>query len=203
MHLTFQALRQANIQRLPQFKNALGESAHEKSDGSDWTPAQWLGAVAGELGELARVRLNYEFGFCDRETYERYSEKESADVVTYLDLFALRCLDMRATPGAFCPRSQALLELVAAVGEYANDAKKFDRGDLSEAVFAGRRDKHINAMLLAIHMLGHVRPAAKVEQLAGGGFDLGVATAAKFNEVSRRVGADVFIYDGAVHTKPA
>ena len=34
--LSFNVLRAANTRRMPQFKNAKGEPAHEKEDGSDW-----------------------------------------------------------------------------------------------------------------------------------------------------------------------
>lgn len=47
--LSFNTLRAANTQRLPQFKNKLGESAHTEPDGSDWCPAQWLQALVGEV----------------------------------------------------------------------------------------------------------------------------------------------------------
>lgn len=53
--LSFATLRAANLQRLPQFKNAKGERSHPTDDGSDWTPAEWLQAVVGELGEAANV----------------------------------------------------------------------------------------------------------------------------------------------------
>lgn len=35
--LTFAELREANIARLPQFKNKHGEPAHSQPDGSDWS----------------------------------------------------------------------------------------------------------------------------------------------------------------------
>ena len=60
--LTFDTLRKANIARLPEFKNSKGEPAHSKSDGSDWSPAQWLQAVIGELGEYANVMKKVERG---------------------------------------------------------------------------------------------------------------------------------------------
>ncbi len=47
--LTFNTLRGGNKARLPQFKNKHGEPAHSKADGSDWSDAQWLQAVVGEL----------------------------------------------------------------------------------------------------------------------------------------------------------
>jgi NTP pyrophosphatase (non-canonical NTP hydrolase) len=126
--LSFSALRQANTLRLPQFKNPHGELAHQKPDGSDWSPSQWLQALVGELGEFANVRKKFERGDLTLEQYRTLAEKELADVQTYLDLLARRALD---------------------IGPNAHET----------------------------------------------GVDLGEATRQKFNEVSHRVGADVFIDD--------
>lgn len=99
-NLTFNNLRIANRLRLPQFKNKLGERAHHSTngnehsvDGSDWSPAQWLQALVGELGEFANIRKKYERGDLTFEQYEIEANKEIADIMTYLDLLALRCLD--------------------------------------------------------------------------------------------------------------
>ena len=88
--LTFRALRGANVARLPQFRNANGAAAHLKEDGSDWTPAQWLQAVVGELGEYANKRKKYERGDISYEEFWTEAWKELADVVIYLDLLALQ-----------------------------------------------------------------------------------------------------------------
>lgn len=93
MSLKFDVLRAANTARLPQFKNKHGELAHSKADGSDWTPAQWLQAVVGELGEYANVRKKFERGDLTAEEFRVEAEKELADVQTYLDILAMRCLD--------------------------------------------------------------------------------------------------------------
>lgn len=86
--LTFNALRVANVQRLPTFKNSKGEQAHAKDDGTDWNPAQWLQAVVGELGEYANFRKKFERGDITQQEFLRVAAKELADVVTYLDLLA-------------------------------------------------------------------------------------------------------------------
>lgn len=86
--LTFDALRLANLSRLPLFRNSKGEPAHSKPDGSDWSPAQWLQAVTGELGEYANIRKKFERGDIDLETFKREAAKELADVQTYLDILA-------------------------------------------------------------------------------------------------------------------
>ncbi len=89
--LTFATLRSANAARLPQFKNRQGGPAHSKPDGSDWSPAQWLQAVTGELGEYANLRKKFERG--DGMTEEEFkieAANELADVVTYLDILAMQ-----------------------------------------------------------------------------------------------------------------
>lgn len=86
--LTFDALRAANMQRLPVFKNKHGELAHPRPDGSDWSPAQWLGALVGELGEYANIRKKYERGDLSVAEFKAAAAKELADVQTYLDILA-------------------------------------------------------------------------------------------------------------------
>lgn len=56
--LTFNELREANIKRLPQFKNGKGEAAHSSEDGSDWSLGEWMNAVTGEIGEAAKPDLD-------------------------------------------------------------------------------------------------------------------------------------------------
>lgn len=96
--ISFDDLRQANKWRLPQFKNKHGQSAHSMPDGSDWSPAQWLQALVGELGEFANIRKKFERGDLSFAQYAIEAEKELADVQTYLDLLALRCLDQPGKP---------------------------------------------------------------------------------------------------------
>lgn len=86
--LSFNALRGANTARLPQFKNAHGQPAHSEPDGSDWTPAQWLQAIVGELGEYANKRKKFERGDITAEAFHIEACKELADVQIYLDLLA-------------------------------------------------------------------------------------------------------------------
>lgn len=93
MSLTFGQLREANKLRLPQFKNSKGGLAHSKPDGSDWSPSQWLQAMVGELGEFANIRKKFERGDIGHVEYAVLAAKELADVQTYLDILALRCLD--------------------------------------------------------------------------------------------------------------
>lgn len=86
--LTFNVLRDANIHRLPTFKNKHGLPAHSKPDGSDWSPAQWLQAVMGELGEYANLRKKYERGDFTEDEFKKEAGKELADIQIYLDILA-------------------------------------------------------------------------------------------------------------------
>lgn len=91
--LTFSELRAANITRLPLFKDKHGRIVHAMPNGSDWSPAGWLQAVTGELGEYANFRKKFERGDLSFEEYAPHAAKELADVQTYLDILAQRCLD--------------------------------------------------------------------------------------------------------------
>lgn len=86
--LAFYQLREANLNRLPVYRNCHGELSHQKGDGSDWTPAQWLQAMVGEVGEYANLRKKYERGDVDEETFHKEASRELADVVIYLDILA-------------------------------------------------------------------------------------------------------------------
>lgn len=88
--LSFNTLRRANVKRLPQFKNAKGEPAHSKEDGSDWSDSDWLQAVTGELGEYANLRKKVLRGDLSMEEALPALAKELADVVIYLDILAFR-----------------------------------------------------------------------------------------------------------------
>lgn len=93
--LTFRTLRAANLKRLPLFKDAKGRTCHLPTDdpkaaGFDWSPAQWLQAVVGELGEYANARKKVERGDMTEEEAKEKLASELADVTIYLDLLAHR-----------------------------------------------------------------------------------------------------------------
>jgi len=88
--LTFNTLRGGNVARLPEFKNKHGKPAHTEKDGSDWSDAQWLQAVVGELGEYANFRKKLDRGDITPEEAKIHFAKELADTVTYIDLLAFR-----------------------------------------------------------------------------------------------------------------
>lgn len=91
--LSFATLRKANRLRVGKFRNKHGQLAHSKLDGSDWSPAQWLQAMVGELGEFANIRKKFERGDLSMTEYAEMAKKELADVQIYLDLLAMRALD--------------------------------------------------------------------------------------------------------------
>lgn len=88
--LSFRTLRDANLTRLPHFKNSQGELAHDDPAGRDWSPAQWLQAVVGELGEYANVRKKFERGDLSEAEFHVLASKEIADVQIYLDILAFQ-----------------------------------------------------------------------------------------------------------------
>jgi NTP pyrophosphatase (non-canonical NTP hydrolase) len=85
--MDFKTLREANRLRQPQFKNKKGELVHPP-DKPAWTPAQWLQAVVGELGEYANLRKKVERGDLSMEEARPMLASELADVATYLDILA-------------------------------------------------------------------------------------------------------------------
>lgn len=93
MSLKFCSLRGANKARLPQFKNRLGGPAHEKPDGSDWTLADWMVAVTGEVGELAsdlKSLRRGDFYELSAEEIKKKLSHEMADIITYIDILAMQ-----------------------------------------------------------------------------------------------------------------
>jgi hypothetical protein len=183
---------------MPQFKNRVGGPAHSLPDGSDWSPARWLQALVGELGEYARVRHLYETGEMSYEAFVVEAQKELADVQCYLDLLSLRALDQVQVDQSSAPRrqdtAQALQQLVAGLGDYANWRKKFERGDMPEEMFRTVAFDGLAEVAQQLPALHAVLPHhATVTVAHPQGVDLGQAVTAKFNEVSERVGAQVRI----------
>lgn len=198
--LKFAQLRIANRARLPQFRNSMGGLAHSKSDGSDWTPNQWLGAAFGELGELCRVREMFDEGKISYEEMCREVSKEVADVQTYLDLASSRLLDRTTETLPLERDPEALmLRIIAELGDFANIRKKHLRGDFTNEEFQQRRGAYLSRAQHFIGLLEALKPEAVTGQLVSdahpSGVDLGAATLAKFNEASKRVGANVFLHE--------
>lgn len=196
--LSLSTLSQASRARLPQFRNGHGGPAHASPDGSDWSPATWLQALMGELGEFARVRHEYECGRLSYEDYKREAAKELADVQCYLAILSLRALDRTAPAPAGLDPAQQLQLIFAQLGEYANCRKKFERGDIPFAqVQLACSTNLADAMtqLAELSLAAADTPKADVIEAHPSGVDLGHATTDKFNEVSVRVGSPLRIVD--------
>ena len=81
--LTFSTLRYASRNRVThteKFKHC-----------RKWTPAQWLQALIGEIGEAANVLKKVDRGDMTMDDAREALAKEFADVQTYLDLLADKC----------------------------------------------------------------------------------------------------------------
>lgn len=76
MGLTFEVLRTANVAREGSYPSG------------EWTPAQWLQALVGEVGEYANLRKKFERGDFAQEHFQVEAAKELADIQTYLDKLA-------------------------------------------------------------------------------------------------------------------
>lgn len=100
--LTFNTLREANLKRLPEFKNAKGEYAHKRADGSDWSLGDWVTALVGEVGEAANLIKKVARGDMTLDTVLKTNPDntkvtvrdelahELADAQTYLDILAFQ-----------------------------------------------------------------------------------------------------------------
>ena len=189
----FSTLRLANKLRLPIFKNKHGVKAHARHDGSDWDFATWFAATVGELGEVAMCRRRYDNGEIDTETYTRDIAHEFADVVTYVDIMALRALDSRASTfnNNYESEQEILLELMGHLGSYANAWKKMVRGDLSPRQYEDFTHVVLkNATITLARLKNASRSYPVAAYLADpNGINLENAVRQKYNIVSMRVGA--------------
>lgn len=120
--LTFAELREANIARLPQFKNKHGKPAHSEPDGSDWSIPVWLMAVTGELGELANLRKKVLRGDLTHEQAQQETADELADITTYLDILAFRLgVDLGAAVASKFNRVSERVQCAVRLSEESND----------------------------------------------------------------------------------
>lgn len=78
--LTFNDLEGASLERL--------KTAEKYRKSRDWSRAEWLQAVVGEVGELANVMKKVDRGDMTLEEARPMLEAEIADVVCYLPLLA-------------------------------------------------------------------------------------------------------------------
>lgn len=196
-NLTFKALRKANTIRLPLFKNSKGETAHSKPDGSDWTLSEWMCALVGELGEAANLVKKIRRGDLSLtdEAVKSSLGDELADIVTYADI-ALFQMGVSAT------------EYWRTFGELRDNSSSYEvdysLGGWMNCAFAGfgraAESIHVSARAEVAFVPGYGvsggfrQGLAAIDRIADKiDIDLGLSTVGKFNAVSRRVNADVFI----------
>lgn len=80
--ITFQQLRDANVQRLSSSKYKLCEQ--------NWQPAHWVQALVGEVGEAANLLKKVDRGDFTLESVRSEIAKELADIQCYLDILAYK-----------------------------------------------------------------------------------------------------------------
>lgn len=202
-HLSLNLLQTAARARLPHFTSAQGALSHKVEDGSDWSPADWLAATLGELGEFAQERIQYEDGHLQEAAYREVAGKELADVQIYMATLATRALDKTEQRAADAPRSstELLMEVIAHLGAWANLNKKVQRGDFEMSAIQEQTKAHLDAALQTITVLRERDvniSSAPVVQASPTGVQLDAAVSEKFNEVSIRVGAPLFLENGAL-----
>jgi len=184
MSLTFAQLRTANMARMPLFKNHLGGLSHSEPDGSDWSPADWLVAVASEVGEALNVIKKIRRGdFATPQEGRALLGEELADVVTYADILSFQMGE--EFPGDF----ETLRKVV-------NDSSPVNRpANLELMVAVGRLAAKISRDAIPVEahiILGAVVFCVDIIATQNN-IDLGRAVRNKFNAVSRRIDCQVFL----------
>lgn len=198
--LSFSTLRAANIARLPLFKNSRGLPAHSRPDGSDWSLGEWMNAILGELGEAANLVKKVKRGDMPLEAARSELAKELADVVTYADITAMRMdiafnfypdfATMRSTKSDFYAVNFDL-----SLGEWMN--KSF--GWFGTAASVVDETYRQSAAPIVTRWYFHNALIAIDCAANSIGVDLASEVINKFNFVSRRVGANVYIIDDEVN----
>lgn len=83
--ISLKTLREANKKRLLE---ASKNKHHKFYKSVNWTEAQWLKAVLGELGEYANLSKKFDRGDFPEKEFKLEAAKELADVQCYLDMLA-------------------------------------------------------------------------------------------------------------------
>ena len=181
--LNLSALRGANTARIPQFNNGKGLPAHRETDGSDWSPGDWLNAIVGELGETANVLKKVLRGDFSLEEMRPEIGKELADVVTYLDILGLQLkLPLALQQVDYSqlqekPQSHLMMKLTYHVGQVAHFLLELEESHDENLPFLDQSMAWVLTYLNAVAIQSGVK--------------LGEATMNKFNEVSVRVGSTI------------
>ena len=167
------ALREANIQRLPLFKNRRGESYHNSTDGDEWTIEQWMNAVIGELGEAANIIKKIDRQDMTVDEARDMLADELADVMCYFDIYAYR-------RGCSLPVDLLKVPVNAPLANHTCAAVKI----LARIVEGKDVKRNIDVFTQGMYFCA-----------MDAGIDLNEAIRKKFNRVSLRVEAAVFIND--------
>lgn len=179
--LTFAKLRDANIKRMPVFKNSKGQITHSKPDGSDWSIEDWAESVVGEIGEWANLHKKFRRKDIDSCYFTYESGLELADIMIYSDILMLRCgITLQIT-------DFSELEIMA--------KERMDR-ECSRSPSSWLMDVHTNFG----YLFSDIRGPAFIAYLVSlnclalsVNCNLGDSTRQKFNAVSRAIGCDITI----------
>lgn len=189
--LTFKTLCQANLLRLPTFRNSKGEIAHSEPDGSDWDLEDWMVALSGEVGELMNLMKKLRRNDFTLEEKRKDIGKELADCVIYLDILAYQ---IRPDDSLFPNRkdnfySEDVFLNEIEIPKICNKMIKY-LGSLSKRIDC-EPEKHTYELVNSYRMLFHTinSLSRKLD------IDLGQAVIDKFNKVSTRVKSPIYIND--------
>lgn len=193
--LTFADLRDANLRRLPQFKNCHGDRANSEPDGSDWSPAQWVQAWIGEVGEFCTERIRFERGEVTADEYKVLAAKELPDSIIYQDILARHALNTvkRRAPLGLPGPADRLMKAMSLIGQYANARKKYERGDIGRVAFNVASRACLQPAIEELQCLrdGVFGDNAETDYVDTDGVDLDAAIRAKFNLTSDQVKSSV------------
>lgn len=199
--LPFATLRAANIKRLPMFKNRHGNLCHN-FDGSDWSLAQWLQALAGEAGEYANVRKKFDRADLNSEEFLQEAADELADIFVYADLFAFRCgieLGSIMPHGTFALNGEMVKRNLRAIERTPETiAESFlamheTISRLAKKTLEYRGDELHHKVKVAPKLLDFLMQLFVLAQVLD--IDLGEAVQRKFNKTSDKVKADIYMVE--------
>ena len=163
--LTFKSLREANIERAKQYKSACEMDANF-----------FLLCIFGEVGELCNFIKKERR---DNKSYEQEIRKELADIVIYMDLLAEKM------QYKFDNRWVASFDNIRRHNEphlYRKDIQQLARNIFKMSVKLPKSKSWFNVML------------SEIDQLAAAyTCNLGQEIRNKFNEVSDRIGVQVYL----------
>lgn len=191
-NLKLSALRQANALRIPQFKNAQGQMAHKKPDGSDWSLGDWINATLGEMGEAANLLKKIRRGDYDLDFIRVELAKELADVMCYLDILAMQLdIDLSCSPEEEVTTLRQDRVVLKMTSKFGHIAQTMETIELARENNENPENDIYLMTSLALYfqeLIMSIQELAKIMQI-----NLGQAVIDKFNEVSVRVGSSIIL----------